>query len=58
MKFVVFHLLDRRCYCILHEENVLGAIFSLWKELKTATSWDEVEEKVWGDLNNYHAGVS
>ncbi|GER40263.1 bifunctional arginine demethylase andlysyl-hydroxylase JMJD6 [Striga asiatica] len=41
------------CYCILHEENVLGAIFSLWKELRTATSWEEVEEKVWGDLNNY-----
>ncbi|KAL8487909.1 hypothetical protein ACS0TY_024268 [Phlomoides rotata] len=45
------------CYCILHDENVLGAIFSLWKELRTATSWEEVEEKVWGDLNNY-AGVS
>ncbi|KAI3460046.1 hypothetical protein Pfo_016709 [Paulownia fortunei] len=41
------------CYCILHDENVLGAIFSLWKELRTATSWEEVEEKVWGDLNNY-----
>ncbi|KAK6116151.1 hypothetical protein DH2020_008420 [Rehmannia glutinosa] len=41
------------CYCMLHDDNVLGAIFSLWKELRTATSWEEVEEKVWGDLNNY-----
>ncbi|KAL0392363.1 UNVERIFIED_CONTAM: F-box protein [Sesamum radiatum] len=41
------------CYCILHDENVLGAIFSLWTELRTATSWEEVEEKVWGDLNDY-----
>ncbi|XP_020593236.1 F-box protein At1g78280 [Phalaenopsis equestris] len=41
------------CYCILHEDNVLGAIFSLWKELRTAKSWEEVEEAVWGGLNNY-----
>ncbi|KAK4434216.1 F-box protein [Sesamum alatum] len=41
------------CYCILHDENVLGSIFSLWTELRTATSWEEVEEKVWGGLNNY-----
>ncbi|KAK6940180.1 F-box domain [Dillenia turbinata] len=41
------------CYCILHDEDVLGAIFSLWKELRTAGSWEEVEETVWGELNNY-----
>uniref|UniRef100_A0A5B7AND4 Uncharacterized protein n=1 Tax=Davidia involucrata TaxID=16924 RepID=A0A5B7AND4_DAVIN len=41
------------CYCILHEDNILGAIFSLWKELRMAKSWEEVEETVWGDLNNY-----
>lgn len=41
------------CYCILHKDNVLGAIFSLWKELRTAKSWEEVEEAVWGELNNY-----
>ncbi|KAJ6852279.1 F-box protein isoform X1 [Iris pallida] len=41
------------CYCILHEENILGAIFSLWKELKKAESWEEVEEAVWGELNRY-----
>nr|XP_027092184.1 F-box protein At1g78280-like [Coffea arabica] len=41
------------CLCILHDENVVGAIFSLWKELRQAKSWEEVEEKVWGDLNNY-----
>ncbi|XP_010273004.1 PREDICTED: F-box protein At1g78280 [Nelumbo nucifera] len=41
------------CYCILHEENVLGAIFSLWKELRGANSWEEVEKTVWGELNNY-----
>ncbi|XP_008804772.2 F-box protein At1g78280 [Phoenix dactylifera] len=43
------------CYCILHEENVLGAIFSLWKELRTAKSWEEVEEVVWGELNDYQS---
>ncbi|CAL5385904.1 unnamed protein product [Camellia sinensis] len=41
------------CYCILHEDNILGAIFSLCKELRMAKSWEEVEETVWGDLNNY-----
>ncbi|XP_051118418.1 lysine-specific demethylase JMJ21 [Andrographis paniculata] len=41
------------CYCILHDDNVLGAVFGLWRELRTATSWEEVEEKVWGELNNY-----
>ncbi|KAJ4965124.1 hypothetical protein NE237_016973 [Protea cynaroides] len=41
------------CYCILHEENILGAIFSLWKGLRSANSWEEVEEAVWGDLNKY-----
>ncbi|CAH9085706.1 unnamed protein product [Cuscuta epithymum] len=41
------------CYCILHDDNVLGAIFSIWKELRTAKSWEEVEETVWGDLNTY-----
>lgn len=46
-----FH--DCRCYCILHEENVLGAIFSSWKELRMAASWEEVEQTVWGELNNY-----
>ncbi|XP_052202408.1 lysine-specific demethylase JMJ21 [Diospyros lotus] len=41
------------CYCILHEENILGAIFSMWKELRSAKSWEEVEIAVWGDLNEY-----
>ncbi|KAI4307418.1 hypothetical protein L6164_030610 [Bauhinia variegata] len=41
------------CYCILHDENVLGAIFSMWSELRSATSWEEVELTVWGELNNY-----
>ncbi|KAJ4826712.1 hypothetical protein Tsubulata_028933 [Turnera subulata] len=41
------------CYCILHEENVLGAIFGIWKELRLAKSWEEVELAVWGELNNY-----
>ncbi|KAL2893737.1 hypothetical protein RDABS01_009646 [Bienertia sinuspersici] len=39
------------CYCILHEENVLGAIFSIWDDLRKADSWEEIEEKVWGILN-------
>ncbi|CAN0889949.1 Lysine-specific demethylase JMJ21 [Linum grandiflorum] len=41
------------CYCILHEENILGAIFGMWKELREAKSWEEVEVAVWGELNNY-----
>ncbi|XP_059638208.1 lysine-specific demethylase JMJ21 isoform X2 [Cornus florida] len=41
------------CYCILHDDNVLGSILSLWKEVKKVSSWEEVEEIVWGDLNNY-----
>ncbi|KAJ0988627.1 hypothetical protein J5N97_006983 [Dioscorea zingiberensis] len=43
------------CYCILHDDNVLGSIFSLWEELRTARSWEEVEEVVWGELNNYQS---
>ncbi|XP_072972214.1 lysine-specific demethylase JMJ21 [Typha angustifolia] len=45
------------CYCILHEENVLGAIFNIWKELRTATSWQVVEETIFGELNNYQHNV-
>ncbi|PUZ40838.1 hypothetical protein GQ55_9G454900 [Panicum hallii var. hallii] len=41
------------CYCILHEDNVLAAIFSLWKELRAATSWEDIENFVWGELNQY-----
>nr|GEX43055.1 F-box protein At1g78280-like [Tanacetum cinerariifolium] len=41
------------CYCIIHEDNILGAIFGMYKELRTAKSWEEVEEAVWGDLNKY-----
>ncbi|CAN4122310.1 unnamed protein product [Withania somnifera] len=41
-----------KCYCILGDENVLGAIFGTWKELKMAKSWEEVEQAVWGDLLN------
>ncbi|KAI6687816.1 hypothetical protein NL676_024644 [Syzygium grande] len=41
------------CYCILHEENVLAAIFSIWKDLRRAESWEEVEQTVWGELNEY-----
>ncbi|XP_023763630.1 lysine-specific demethylase JMJ21 [Lactuca sativa] len=41
------------CYCIIHEENILGAIFGMCKELRSAKSWEEVEETVWGALNNY-----
>ncbi|KAL5992533.1 hypothetical protein ACLOJK_013452 [Asimina triloba] len=44
-----------RCYCILHDENVLGAIFSLQKELRSAKSWEEVEDVVWGELNDYQS---
>lgn len=41
------------CYCILHDDNILGAIFSIWKELTMSKSWEDVEEAVWGELNNY-----
>lgn len=52
---VKFHRPSYRamCYCILHEENVLGAIFSIWDELKDANSWEEIEETVWGVLNEF-----
>ncbi|CAN8233943.1 unnamed protein product [Cochlearia groenlandica] len=39
------------CYCILHEENVLGAMYSIWDELRTADSWEQVEQTVWSLLN-------
>lgn len=41
------------CYCLLHDDNVMGAIFSIWEELRNATSWEEVEKTVWGPLNDY-----
>ncbi|KAG5410283.1 hypothetical protein IGI04_006602 [Brassica rapa subsp. trilocularis] len=41
------------CYCILHEENVLGAMFSIWVELRTAESWEQIELTVWSLLNSY-----
>ncbi|KAM0904304.1 hypothetical protein ACQ4PT_018096 [Festuca glaucescens] len=41
------------CYCILHDDNVLAAIFGMWKELRTATSWEDVEHLVWDELNRY-----
>ncbi|XP_020176896.1 lysine-specific demethylase JMJ21 isoform X1 [Aegilops tauschii subsp. strangulata] len=41
------------CYCMLHEDNVLAAIFGLWKDLRAATSWEEVEHLVWDGLNRY-----
>ncbi|GJN31676.1 hypothetical protein PR202_gb20101 [Eleusine coracana subsp. coracana] len=39
------------CFCMLHEDNVLAAIFSLWKELRDATCWEDVEHFVWEELN-------
>ncbi|KAH0898138.1 hypothetical protein HID58_047706 [Brassica napus] len=41
------------CYCILHEENVLGAMFSIWDELRTAESWEQIDLTVWSLLNSY-----
>lgn len=41
------------CYCIIHDENILGAIFGMWRQLRTANTWEQVEEAVWGSLNNY-----
>jgi len=40
-------------YCTLHEENILGAIFSVGKELRMAKPWGEVELAVWGELKSY-----
>lgn len=51
LTFTFFH--NGRCYCILHDENVLGAVFSIWDDLKVADSWEEVELTVFGELNNY-----
>lgn len=41
------------CYCLLHEDDVIGSIFSIWTELSKARSWEEVELTVWGPLNDY-----
>ncbi|MQL99137.1 hypothetical protein Taro_031861 [Colocasia esculenta] len=49
----LFTIVQCLCYCILHEENVLGAIFSLRKDLRSAACWEEVEEALWGVLNEY-----
>nr|CAD1820373.1 unnamed protein product [Ananas comosus var. bracteatus] len=46
------------CDCILHKENVLEAILCLWKELRTATFWQVVEEAIWGKLNNYQSTLT
>jgi len=43
------------CYCLLHEDDVMGAIFSIWTELSKARSWEEVELTVWGPLNDYQS---
>ena len=40
-------------YCTLHEESILGAIFSVVKELRMAKPWEEVELAVWGELKYY-----
>ncbi|GAB2216089.1 hypothetical protein Droror1_Dr00023856 [Drosera rotundifolia] len=29
------------CYCILHDEDVLSAIFSIWEGLRSANLWEE-----------------
>jgi len=39
------------CYCILHDDNVLGAMFGIWDELRTAESWEQIEQTVWSLLN-------
>lgn len=32
---------------VFYMKSVVGAIFSLWNELKVAKSWEEVEQVVW-----------
>lgn len=41
------------CYSILHETSAIDNVFNIWKDLKMASSWREVEQKVWGVLNEY-----
>ncbi|KFK42213.1 hypothetical protein AALP_AA2G226200 [Arabis alpina] len=39
------------CYCLLHDDNVLGAMYGIWDELRTVESWEQFEQIVWGLLN-------
>ncbi|BBN10747.1 histone arginine demethylase JMJD6 [Marchantia polymorpha subsp. ruderalis] len=41
------------CYCLLHELDEMSTIFRLRKDLRTATSFEDIEETVWGFLNEY-----
>ncbi len=42
-----------RCYCLLHEQDIMGAILKHRKDLRMAASLEEVEEKLWAVLNEW-----
>jgi hypothetical protein len=41
------------CYCLLHEQDIMGAILKHRKDLRMAASLEEVEEKLWAVLNEW-----
>lgn len=47
-----------RCYCLLHEQDAMGAILKQRKDLKTAETLEEIELKLWGVLNEWDPAAS
>lgn len=47
-----------RSYCIFLDDNVLGTSFSLHKDLRSATSWEEVNMSMLGELSNTSSSIS
>ncbi|CAK9268959.1 unnamed protein product [Sphagnum jensenii] len=41
------------CYCLLHEQDIMGAILKHRKDLRMAASLEAVEEKLWAVLNEW-----
>jgi hypothetical protein len=46
------------CYCLLHEQDIMGAILKHRKDLRMAASLEEVEEKLWAVLNEWEMGFT
>eukprot|EP00897_Mesotaenium_endlicherianum_P007018 jgi/Mesen1/6344/ME000328S05635 len=41
------------CYCLLHEQDAMRAVFRNRKDLRTAATLQQVEAAIWGPLNAY-----
>ncbi|KAG0565056.1 hypothetical protein KC19_8G160000 [Ceratodon purpureus] len=42
------------CYCLLHEHDAMGAIFQERKDCRNADSLEELEQMLWGVLNEWN----